>query len=108
MDKNQLVVFCSFPDRESAEKLATHLVEEGLAACANLVSGVTSIYRWQGRLHREPECLLIIKTTSARFEALRDRVRSLHPYQVPEIIGLPVSHGDADYLQWLNESTRLP
>ena len=108
MDKNQLVIFCGFPDRESAEKLATLLVEERLAACVSLVAGVTSIYRWQGSLHREPECLLIIKTTSARFEALRGRVRTLHPYQLPEIIALPVSHGDADYLQWLNESTRLP
>ncbi|MDE2234857.1 MAG: divalent-cation tolerance protein CutA [Gammaproteobacteria bacterium] len=108
MDKNQLVIFSSFPDRESAEKLATLLVEEGLAACVNLVTGVTSIYRWQGNLHREPECLLIIKTNTARFEALRGRVRALHPYQIPEIIAIPVSHGDDDYLRWLNQSTRLP
>jgi len=84
------------------------LVEERLAACVNLVPGLTSIYRWQGGLRREPECLLLIKTTDTRFEALRSHLRALHPYEVPEIIALPISHGDPAYLQWLTENTRLP
>jgi periplasmic divalent cation tolerance protein len=106
MQENQLVAFCTFPDRESAETIATTLVEERLAACVNLVPDLTSLYRWQGELHREPECLLLIKTTAARFEALRARLRALHPYELPEIIGLPISHGDPAYLQWLTENTR--
>lgn len=108
MYKNQLVVFCTCPDPKSAEDIATALVEERLAACVNLVPGLTSIYRWQGSLRREPECLLLIKTTATRFEALRCRLRALHPYEVPEIIGLPSSHGDPAYLQWLTENTQLP
>jgi periplasmic divalent cation tolerance protein len=108
MDKNQLVIFSTAPDPKSAEILAATLVEEHLAACVNLVPGLTSIYRWQGSVHREPECLLIIKTTATHFEALRSRLRTLHPYEVPEIIGLPISHGDPAYLQWLTENIRLP
>lgn len=108
MDKNQLVIFCTCPDRESAEGIATALVEERLAACVNLLSGLTSIYCWQDSVRREPECLLLIKSTATRFEALRSRLRTLHPYEVPEIIALPVSHGDPAYLQWLTENTQLP
>jgi len=108
MDQNQLVIFCTCPDRESAEGIATALVEERLAACVNLLPGLTSIYRWQDSVRREPECLLLIKSTATRFEALRSRLRALHPYEVPEIIALPVSHGDPAYLQWLTENTQLP
>ncbi|HVA55985.1 MAG TPA: divalent-cation tolerance protein CutA [Gammaproteobacteria bacterium] len=108
MHKNQLVVLCTCPDPKSAETIATTLVEERLAACVNLVPGLTSIYSWQGSLRREPECLLLIKTTAARFEALCSRLRVIHPFEVPEIIGLPISHGDPAYLQWLSENTRLP
>ncbi|MHB8405493.1 MAG: divalent-cation tolerance protein CutA [Gammaproteobacteria bacterium] len=108
MDKNQLVIFCTCPDRESADGIATALVEERLAACVNLLPGLTSIYRWQDSVRREPECLLLIKSTATRFEALRSRLRALHPYEVPEIIALPVSHGDQAYLQWLTENTQLP
>jgi periplasmic divalent cation tolerance protein len=108
MPENQLVVFCTLPDRQSAEHIAALLVEECLAACVNLVPNLTSIYRWQGSLRREPECLLIIKTSVARFEPLRDRLRLLHPYETPEIIGLPISHGDPAYLQWLTENLEHP
>ncbi len=108
MDQNQLVTFCTCPDRESAEGIATALVEERLAACVNLLPGLTSIYRWQDSVRREPECLLLIKSTAARFEALCSRLRALHPYEVPEIIALPVSHGDPAYLQWLTENTQVP
>ncbi len=108
MDQNQLVTFSTCPDRESAEGIATALVEERLAACVNLLPGLTSIYRWQDSVRREPECLLLIKSTAARFEALCSRLRALHPYEVPEIIALPVSHGDPAYLQWLTENTQVP
>ncbi|MGA9851967.1 MAG: divalent-cation tolerance protein CutA [Gammaproteobacteria bacterium] len=108
MNENQIVVFCTCPDQESAEHIGTTLVEESLAACANLLPGLTSIYRWQGAVRREPECLLLIKTTAACFEAMRIRVRALHPYEVPEIIALPISYGDPAYLNWLTENTRAP
>ena len=88
--------------------MATILVEERLAACVNLVPGLSSIYRWQNSLRREPECLLLIKTSAARFESLRARLRELHPYDTPEIVGLPITHGDSEYLQWLTENLQLP
>ncbi len=108
MLKDQLVILSTFPDRESAERMATTLVEERLAACVNLVPGLTSIYRWQGTLHREPEYLLLIKTTAARFKPVRERIRALHPYEVPEIIALPIRDGDPAYLNWLTENTQVP
>lgn len=108
MLENQLVVLSTFPDLESAEHMATILVEEHLAACVNLVPGLTSIYRWQGTLRREPECLLLIKTTAARFIQVRERIRALHPYEVPEIIALPIRDGDPVYLNWLTENTQVP
>lgn len=83
------------------------LVEERLAACVNLLP-VISIYRWQDASRREPEYLLLIKTTAACFAALNARIRLLHTYEVPEIIALPVSHGDPGYLGWLTENTRTP
>ncbi|MDE2196801.1 MAG: divalent-cation tolerance protein CutA [Gammaproteobacteria bacterium] len=108
MAENQLVTLCTCPDRESAERIGTVLVDERLAACVNLLPGLTSIYRWQGAVCRQPECLLLIKTTAACFQALNARVRSLHPYTVPEIIALPIRDGDPDYLHWLNENTQAP
>ena len=106
MPENHVVVLSTVPDQKSAENIAAALVEERLAACVNLLPGLTSIYRWQQEVKREPECLLIIKTSADRFEALRQRLRALHPYETPEILALPVSHGDPAYLNWLTENTR--
>lgn len=106
MAENHIVIFCTVPDPGSGERLARALVEERLAACVNLLPDLTSIYRWQAAVQRENECLLLIKTTAARFEALAERLRALHPYDVPEIIALPVIHGSPDYLHWLTENTR--
>lgn len=106
MQDNQLVIFCTCPDQASGERIGAILVEERLAACVNLIPALTSIYVWNGALKREPECLLLIKTNADRFDALRQRLRDLHPYDLPEIIALPVRQGDPDYLAWLTESTR--
>lgn len=106
MEQNQLVIFCTCPDRESGEQLATAIVKDQMAACVNLVPRITSIYNWKGVLKREPECLLLIKTSADRFEALRQRLRETHPSEVPEIIALPICQSDPDYLAWLTESTR--
>ncbi|MER3556775.1 MAG: divalent-cation tolerance protein CutA [Thermus sp.] len=99
------VVLMTVPTEEKAREIARTLVEEGLAACVNIVSGLTSIYRWQGQVVEDKELLLIVKTTTFRFPALRERVQGLHPYTVPEIIALPIAEGHKDYLDWLREST---
>lgn len=94
-------VLVTAPDLETAEALGTALVEEGLAACANLVPGVVSLYRWEGAMQRDGEVLLVLKSTARAFEALRARVVELHPYDVPEVLALPVDAGHAPYLAWV-------
>jgi periplasmic divalent cation tolerance protein len=100
------VVLCTFPSAEKAAEIARILVEERLAACVNLAPPVRSIYAWRGKVEDEQETLAIMKTTAARFEALAKRIAQLHPYEVPEVIALPISDGHAPYLAWLTESTR--
>ncbi len=106
MAENHIVTLCTVPDRESGEKIAAALVEERLAACVNIVAGVTSVYRWEGKVQKEAECLLIIKTGVSQFEALQQRIKKLHPYELPEIVALPIIHGSREYLNWLTENTR--
>src|SRR3569623_2571296 len=96
-----IVVFSTFPSEDKAADIARTLVSEGLAACANLVPPVRAIYRWQGQLCDERETLAILKTTRERFEALRERLVALHPYEVPEVIAVPVAGGHAPYLAWV-------
>lgn len=99
-----VVVLTTAPDRAVAESLATHVVEERLGACANIVPGVTSIYRWEGTLQRDTELLLLIKTTAGSVRALRDRIVELHPYDVPEVLSLPVAEGHGPYVNWVADS----
>jgi periplasmic divalent cation tolerance protein len=101
-----LVVLVTMPTAERAAELARTLVDERLAACGNVVPGLRSIYRWEGRVVDEPEVLLVVKTTRARLDALRDRVLALHPYQVPEVLALSVESGSAAYLAWVGAETR--
>lgn len=101
MTTQAVVVLSTCPDRDRALAIARALVDEGLAACVNVLDGVRSIYRWQGAVHDDAEVLCVAKTTAARFEALRARLVELHPYEVPEVIALPVSAGHAPYLAWL-------
>ena len=103
--RDALVVFVTAPNEETAVKVARCVVEEKLAACVNIVSNVRSIYRWQGKIEDESELLLVIKTRQERFKALRERVKALHTYTVPEIIALPVTDGLEEYLAWLKEET---
>ncbi|HEX5633999.1 MAG TPA: divalent-cation tolerance protein CutA [Gemmatimonadales bacterium] len=100
-----LVVLVTAPTAEQAAELARALVDERLAACGNVLAGVRSVYRWEGSVHEDAEALLVLKTTRARFEALRERVIALHPYQVPEVLALPVEAGSADYLAWIAAET---
>ena len=102
-----VVVFVTCGSEEEALKVAHALVEERLAACANLVSPIRSIYRWGGKVWDEKEWLLIIKTQRSRFEKLEKRVRSLHSYTTPEIIALPIVEGSSPYLRWIEEMTEV-
>jgi periplasmic divalent cation tolerance protein len=91
---------------EDAERIARSLVEKGVAACVNVVPGVVSFYRWQGRLEREAEVLLVIKTRGERLEDLKGVLIAEHPYEVPELVALKVAGGHAPYLEWLADSVR--
>ncbi|QSA96993.1 divalent-cation tolerance protein CutA [Methylococcus sp. EFPC2] len=96
------LVLCTCPEGDVATSLARFLVEEGLAACVNLLPGVDSIYRWEGELETARECLLLIKTERSRYPELETRLRQAHPYQIPEIIALPLERGLTDYLHWIS------
>ena len=100
-----IVVLVTCGSEEEALKIANALVESRLAACANLVAPIRSIYRWEGKIWDEKEWLLIIKTEKHRFEELEKRVKSLHSYSVPEIISLPIVEGSSAYLNWIRENT---
>lgn len=99
----ELVAFVTCPP-DKAEALAASIVESKLAACVNIVPGITSVYFWEGELNKDGESLLIIKTTTAAFESFEKKVRELHPYDVPEVICLPISMGSQPYLDWLNKN----
>ena len=101
MPHDILVCLCTCPDSRSAATLATTLVEESLAACVNQLPGAVSVYRWEGAVHSESEVLLVIKTTTGRFAAMRERLLTLHPYDVPELLALPVTDGYPPYLDWV-------
>lgn len=100
-----IVVLVTVPDPEKGKEIARTLVEGSLAACCNLVGPITSIYRWKGTVCEEPEHLLVIKTRRGLFEPLASKVREIHPYEVPEVIGLPIEKGLAVYLGWMNDAT---
>jgi periplasmic divalent cation tolerance protein len=97
--------FSTFPSPEKAAEVARTLVEEGLVACVNLVGPVRSIYRWQGEVQDDQETLAILKTTRERFAAMKDRLVALHPYEVAEVIALPVEAGHLPYLSWVAAET---
>ena len=96
----QLVLTTAGSD-EQAETIARSLVERNLAGCVNIVSGVCSVYRWKGEVTREEEKLLLIKTSARLFEPVREAIREIHTYEVPEVIAIPLADGDPEYLRWL-------
>lgn len=101
-----LVVLVTVGSESEAETIAKALLDERLAACVNIGGPMRSLYRWQGRIADDNEWQLVIKTRSDLFDALADRVRALHSYDVPEIVGLPVTAGSPAYLEWLKEAVR--
>jgi periplasmic divalent cation tolerance protein len=96
------IVLTACPDTACAERIARALVEEGLAACVNILPPMRSIYRWKGKIEDASEQLLVIKAAVAHFPAIRDRLCALHPYELPEIIAVPIVDGLPAYLAWLN------
>jgi periplasmic divalent cation tolerance protein len=101
-----LLVLSTFPEIETARRIARELVTENLAACANIIPAIESIYRWQGKVEEERETLVLFKTRVARYAAFQDKLKSLHPYEVPEIICLEVRDGLPEYLNWVIENTK--
>lgn len=106
MAEEVLLVVSTFPDLESARKIARALVEEKLAACVNLLPQVESLYRWKGKIETANEVLAFIKTTIGKYQQLEQRLRALHSYEVPEIIALRPQEGLPDYLNWIVESVQ--
>ena len=102
--EESLIVFTTFGDAAAARNTAYRLVEEHLAACANIVPQIESIYRWKGKIESSSEVFVIIKTTHGRLRQLEQRLRELHPYEVPEIVALEICDGLPDYLNWIVES----
>lgn len=102
MTSDYYMVFCTTPDGDTASRIAAALVDQNLAACVNMISGIRSVYRWEGKRHCDEECLMLIKTRRDRYPALEDLVRTLHPYEIPEIIAVPLEGGGAAYLGWVD------
>jgi len=100
------VVLCTCPNSVEAEKLASGLLEQGLAACVNILPQIRSIYRWQGEVHNDSEVLMIIKTTRQAYAGLQQWLQDNHPYDVPEILALPVADGCDAYLEWVTNEIK--
>src|SRR6187200_675692 len=100
-----LVVLCTFPDKDTALRIGHMLVEEGLAACVNVLPDVQSIYRWEVKVESAEEVLAIMKTTVDVYPRLESRLKELHPYEVPEIVGVPVERVEVAYAKWVGDMT---
>ncbi|VAV83778.1 Periplasmic divalent cation tolerance protein CutA [hydrothermal vent metagenome] len=100
-----IVVFMTAPSEDEAAAIGKTVVEEGLAACCNIASGLRSIYKWKGKICDEKEVLCILKTRTELFEALKARIVELHSYEVPEVIAIDIKDGHGDYLKWIDEVT---
>lgn len=101
-----IVILSTAGSEEEASKIAEHLVNNRLAACVNIIPSITSIYRWKGEMNRDHEILMIIKTDASRLEEIKTAVRSLHSYETPELIAIPVQEGLKEYLDWLGDSVK--
>ena len=101
-----LAVFMTAPSEETAAHIARSLVENRLAACVQVLPGIISFYRWEGKIEEAPEWLILAKTTAERFDELKAKVESAHPYEVPEIVAVEIASGAQKYLKWIEEETR--
>ena len=101
-----IIIFVTAPSVREAQKIAHTLVKEKLAACVNIISGISSVFWWEGKVDSGKEYLLVIKSKKGKFSKIAKRVKSLHSYQVPEIIAFPIICGEQKYLRWLDDSLR--
>jgi len=106
MSAEYVVVLTTLPVDADGQAFGRAIVEERLAACVNLLAPMESVYRWEGRVEYESERQIIVKTSRDRLTALWDRVRELHPYEVPEFIVLPIADGNEAYLRWIRDATK--
>jgi periplasmic divalent cation tolerance protein len=102
-----VIIFTNLPDRAAALKLAEELVERRLAACVNVLAGCASVYRWKGKVERAAEVPVLIKTRAGRYAEVEAAIRQLHPYELPEIVAVPVMHGLDEYLEWVAGETAI-
>jgi periplasmic divalent cation tolerance protein len=102
------LVLCTCPDRAVAEDIAADVVRARLAACVNVIDGITSIYEWQGKINKDGEVLLLIKSRSDRFDALRSAIVKGHPYELPEVVAVAIDTGLTSYLRWIDTCVTLP
>jgi len=100
-----LLIYCTCPDEAAAALLATSLVEQGLAACVNVLPRITSVYKWQGEVKTDTEALLMIKTAASRYSALESEILETHPYELPEIIAVSLDAGSPGYINWIRDET---
>ncbi|NOX76933.1 MAG: divalent-cation tolerance protein CutA [Gammaproteobacteria bacterium] len=99
------LILCACPDVTSAQTIADTLVERRLAACVTILPGATSVYRWQGKREQSQELILLIKSTAAAYDKLEQAVLEIHPYELPELVVVPIEHGLGGYLGWVREET---
>jgi len=102
---HELIVFVTTPNNDAAARIAEALVSERLAACVNIVPAIESIYRWEGKVARDREALMMIKTTGERYPEVERRVKELHSYSTPEVVAIAIEQGSLQYLEWLRDST---
>jgi periplasmic divalent cation tolerance protein len=106
MSSEALLIYCTCPDQETAATIASHLVDHRLAACVSTSAQVSSTYLWQGKRETSSEVLLLIKSTQQRYPELEQAILGLHPYELPEIIAVPVERGLPGYLHWIDQCTK--
>jgi periplasmic divalent cation tolerance protein len=104
---HELIAFVTVPNREEASNLAEILVSERLCACVNILPAIESVYRWEGKVTKDNEVLLIIKTTDQRYEEMERRIKELHSYATPEVIAMKIERGSQAYLEWLRQAVSL-
>ena len=108
MSENILLVLTNLPDRDSAEQMADVLIENRAAACVNILAECRSVYRWQGKIETASETPLLIKTTRTAYPRVEATIRAHHPYELPEIIAVPIEAGFSSYVKWVAQETQVP
>jgi periplasmic divalent cation tolerance protein len=101
--ENYIIIFCTTPTNEISMRIAEACINNHAAACCNILPGITSVYRWQGKVETDNEQLLLLKTTEDKFEIVENIIKKIHPYDVPEIVSVPINNGSRSYLQWINQ-----